>query len=457
MESIDSGKITILTASDMSAALDALDHITLLHRLQHTFGLSGYAISWIRSYLTNGSSFVKIDSSSSPSTTILTGVPKSSVLGPLLFVLFISRIANVINPDQSNQNNTVSFHQYADDTQLLTRQWWLLRLLQLNHALREYITGSWITVFIWTLPSQRPSSFTTPDPSLLMLWRSQLKQSRLLALQLSFKHQLRIWVLTLTHKCPLISRCTKYARLVISMFAPSVTLVLRLTIEASKTIAAAIVGSEKWFRATLSWLAHPFQIWLAFNVFRILLLELSHKNLGSATLRLFSRICIGFKFATELVSKSPRLLSECSSICSHAIFHLSVPRYVPARALRSPSSFSFVFSPPRKTTMATSKSFSSVAPSIWNSLPNHLSSIPTLPVFRSALKHHLFLLAYHNSSAKPRKIKPAQSITLRDTAPRYCYCEARKHHAAHVNNVPSERLRLAEVITFPIGYILAHV
>ena len=98
---------------------------TLFHTLQHTFGLSGCAISWIRSYLTDRSFFVKIDSSSSPSTTIHTGVPQGSVLGPLLFVLFISPIANVINSDQSNQNNTVSFHQYADDTQLyivLTRQ-----------------------------------------------------------------------------------------------------------------------------------------------------------------------------------------------------------------------------------------------------------------------------------------------------------------------------------------------
>ena len=118
METIDSGKITILTALDMSAAFDTLDHVTLLHRLQHTFGLSGYVISWIRSYLTDRSSFVKIDSSSSPSTTILTGVPQGSVLGPLLFVLFISPIANVINSDQSNQNNIVSFHQYADDNQL---------------------------------------------------------------------------------------------------------------------------------------------------------------------------------------------------------------------------------------------------------------------------------------------------------------------------------------------------
>ena len=37
--------ITILTALDMSAAFDTLDHATLLHRLEHTFGLSGFVIS----------------------------------------------------------------------------------------------------------------------------------------------------------------------------------------------------------------------------------------------------------------------------------------------------------------------------------------------------------------------------------------------------------------------------
>ena len=54
-------------------------------------------------------------------------------------------------------------------------------------------------------------------------------------------------------------------------------------------------------------------------------------------------------------------------------------RYVPAQALRSSLSLSICV-PPRKTTMATSKLVLSVASNILNSLPNHLSSVPTLPV-----------------------------------------------------------------------------
>ena len=144
---------------------------------------------------------------------------------------------------------------------------------------------------------------------------------------------------------------------------------------------------------------------------RMLLLEWSHKNLGSATSHLFSLICLGFRFATELASKFRLLQFQQPSYLASLI-----PRYVPTRALRSASVLSICV-PQRKTTIAASKSLSSVASNIWNSLPSHLSSIPALAAFRRTLKHHLFLLAYPDSGAKSDKTKPAQSITLRDTPP----------------------------------------
>ena len=116
---------------------------------------------------------------------------------------------------------------------------------------------------------------------------------------------------------------------------------------------------------------------------------------------------INFKIAaithTVLQSQQPSYLAAL------------IPCYAPVRSLRSSSSLSICV-PLRKTSMAASRSFSSVAPKIWNALPGHLSSIPTLPAFRRALKHHFFLSAYPDSRTSGG-ITPSERITLRDTTP----------------------------------------
>ena len=150
-------------------------------------------------------------------------------------------------------------------------------------------------------------------------------------------------------------------------------------------------------------------------MFRILLLEWSHNFL----------IRIGSRFATGFALKLPRLLSKCYDFSSHPNCFSHPTICADASSFSSLS----ICVPSRKTTMATSKSFASVASNIWNALPNHLSSIPTFPVFRRALKHHLFLLVYPDSSAKSGMIKPAQCITRQ----LYCHCTTRKCQAAHLN------------------------
>jgi Reverse transcriptase (RNA-dependent DNA polymerase) len=89
-----------------------IDHLTILRRLEHSFGLSGMAIRWIRSYIIGRTQFVRVSDCQSASVTCEFGVPQGSVLGPLLYALYVAPLASVI------ASFNVSHMQYADDTQL---------------------------------------------------------------------------------------------------------------------------------------------------------------------------------------------------------------------------------------------------------------------------------------------------------------------------------------------------
>ena len=236
----------------------------------------------------------------------------------------------------------------------------------------------------------------------------------MLALLSSFKLQLKICTFTLTQQCPLISRCLRHARLVFFHIRALRHIRASLTTDASKIIAAAIVGSRLDFCNSLlagTYVSNLTRLQLVQNTLARVVAQKPRFCRITPLLsdRHWLPVChrINFKIATitfkVLQFQQPYLATL-------------IPRYVPTRTLRSSSSLSICV-PPRETTMVNSKSFSSVASNIWNALPNHLSSIPTLPAFRRAIKHHLFLLAYPDSSAKSGKIKPAQCVTVSDAAP----------------------------------------
>src|SRR5215469_14613042 len=105
-------RVSALVLLDMTAAFDTVDHDILLTRLSSNFGLSGSALSFLSSYLSERTQSVTIGSHSSPSSSVLTGVPQGSVLGPLLFTLYTTPLSFFLSDFH------VSFHMYADDTQL---------------------------------------------------------------------------------------------------------------------------------------------------------------------------------------------------------------------------------------------------------------------------------------------------------------------------------------------------
>ena len=98
---------------DLKKAFDTVDHETLLKNLWH-YGIRGIANDWFKSYLTNRMQYVSIDGISSDLLKVNFGVPQGSVLGPLLFLLYINDLHNSIRFSSP-------FH-FADDTGLLNIQ-----------------------------------------------------------------------------------------------------------------------------------------------------------------------------------------------------------------------------------------------------------------------------------------------------------------------------------------------
>ena len=106
----DCGKITILCLLDFSKAFDCVDHKILVAKLKYYFGFSDSAANLIASYLSNRMQSVKCNGVSSSLKIISSGVPQGSVLGPLLFSMFIN--------DVFNCTHDAIMHAYADDVQL---------------------------------------------------------------------------------------------------------------------------------------------------------------------------------------------------------------------------------------------------------------------------------------------------------------------------------------------------
>ena len=96
---------------DMSKAFDTIDHTILINKLTF-YGIHGVALDLIKSYLNNRYQFVEYDGVQSSMLHISTGVPQGSILGPLLFIIYINDFPN------ASRLFNFNFIMYADDTTL---------------------------------------------------------------------------------------------------------------------------------------------------------------------------------------------------------------------------------------------------------------------------------------------------------------------------------------------------
>ena len=108
-ETIDNGKFGCGMFIDLKKAFDTVNHNILLTKLEH-YGVRGVSLKWFQSYLSTRSQYVFCNGIKSDILNITCGVPQGSVLGPLLFLLYINDLPNILSK--------LKFFLFADDTNI---------------------------------------------------------------------------------------------------------------------------------------------------------------------------------------------------------------------------------------------------------------------------------------------------------------------------------------------------
>ena len=119
---LDTRKFVLGLYLDIKKAFDAVPHSILLERL-YALGIRGNIFNWFKSYLENRKQYVIYNNCKSDMGTITHGVPQSSILGPLLFIIYM-----IYMNDFSKASEILFAILYADDTNIIWKKTVIIKL-----------------------------------------------------------------------------------------------------------------------------------------------------------------------------------------------------------------------------------------------------------------------------------------------------------------------------------------
>ena len=95
--SLNKGNISVLALPEFSSTFDTIDNPILVHHLHTDFGFTDTVLQWFSSYLTDRTNFVSLSNHCSDFAPVHSGVPQLSLLGPIIFTMYIEPLSAIIN------------------------------------------------------------------------------------------------------------------------------------------------------------------------------------------------------------------------------------------------------------------------------------------------------------------------------------------------------------------------
>uniref|UniRef100_A0A3Q3G6B9 Reverse transcriptase domain-containing protein n=1 Tax=Labrus bergylta TaxID=56723 RepID=A0A3Q3G6B9_9LABR len=376
----DRGLLSVLVLLELSSAFDTIDHWILLYRLEHLLGITGTALSWFESYLSDQSQFVHVNGESSMHTKVCHGVPQGSVLGPILFTLYMLPLGNIM------RKHSIQFHCYADDTQLYVsmKPDGTSQLCQLETCLKDVRT--WMTRNLLLLNSDKTEVIVLGPKNLRETFSSDL--TVLSDISLASSTTVRNLGVLFAQDMSFSSHIRQVSRTAYFHLRNIFKIKNILSQnDAEKLVHAFVTSRLDYCNSLLSGCSGKSlkTLQLVQNAAARVLTRTGkrdHINPVLASLHwlpIQSRIEFKILLLTykALNGQAPSYLKE-----------LLVP-YCPLRALRSRSAGLLVVPTVSKCTMG-GKAFSYQAPLLWNRLPAGVREGDTVCIFKNRLKTFLF-------------------------------------------------------------------
>ena len=138
--SLNKGNISVLALLDFSSAFDTNYHPILVHRLHTDLGFTDAVLQRFSSYVTDRTHYVSLSNHCSAFAPVHSGFPQGSVLGPMLFTMYIKPLSAIID------SHSIIYHSFADDLQIqmsATPE----RMSELLHSMQSCISDveAWAT------------------------------------------------------------------------------------------------------------------------------------------------------------------------------------------------------------------------------------------------------------------------------------------------------------------------